>query len=231
MKNKFIFLLLGIYLLIGIASALDCSEYTWGCIKQGDTINLVMVCPLDGCNQTNLTKITFPNSTIALSNQLATHEGNTWNYNFNNTLGLGTYTIYGYSSNGTSSSDEYFIGNFEVTPSGTILKDSQGLSIIGSILIMIILALSFLFIASKSESIGVKITFYCLSGIFFIISILYTVVVMQQTLFGFDKILSGIETFWFVVKVLIGLGILALIIIVTIILFKSWKIKRGYSDE
>jgi len=62
-------------------------------------------------------------------------------------------------------------------------------------------------------------------------SILYTVVVMQQTLFGFDNILSGIETFWFVIKMLIGIGIFALLIIVVLILIKAWKIKRGYRDE
>jgi hypothetical protein len=100
-----------------------------------------------------------------LSNQLATHEGNTWNYNFNNTLGLGTYTIYGYSSNGTTNYDEYFIGNFEVTSTG--IKNNDKIPIYLLAFSLIIVTLGFIF---KSPPVG----FF--SGILFIITGTYLMI-------------------------------------------------------
>jgi len=127
-NNKLLIFILGLFL-ITLISAEGCSDYTWGCVKQGDTINLVMVCPLTGCNLTNITKITYPNSTISLSNTLATHEGNTWSYQFVNTEDIGVYSVYGYSTNGTSASDTYFIGDFFSTPSGRSGLDNIWLNI------------------------------------------------------------------------------------------------------
>jgi hypothetical protein len=148
-------------------------------------------------------------------------------YQFSNTSTTGRYDVRGVS-NGCENT---FATYFEVTPSGKSLGEGQGWSLFGSLILMIIISSIFLIVAFNSESIGIKISFFSLSGIFFIMTILYTVVTMQQTLFGYEGILSGIETFWFVIKMLIGIGIFALLIIVVLIMIKAWKIKRGYRDE
>jgi len=60
--------------------------------------------------------------------------------------------------------------------------------------------------------------------------ILYTVVTIQQVLFGFDSIVAGMETFLSVAKVGITIGSLALGIVIFLIMLKAWKIKRGLNE-
>jgi len=60
--------------------------------------------------------------------------------------------------------------------------------------------------------------------------ILYTVVTIQQVLFGFDSIVNAIETLWVVSKIGITIGGLALGIVVMLIMLKAWNIKRGLRD-
>ena len=113
-------LLLGIIIFIMLITGGIVSATTWGTFKQNSEIDLVMICPLVGCNQTNITAIINPNSATIVSNELATHDGNVWNYTLNNTGTIGEYKVYGYSTNGTTGAEEYFIGDFEVTPSGFV---------------------------------------------------------------------------------------------------------------
>jgi len=47
------------------------------------------------------------------------------------------------------------------------------------------------------ENVVARITFFTFSIIVFIISILYSVVIIQQGLWGYESIITGIETFWF----------------------------------
>ena len=98
------------------------------------------------------------------------------------------------------------------------------------VFVMLILSVGLFFLAVKSESSLAKITFYTLSVITFIMVILYSVVSIQQTLFGFTAIITGIETFWFVVKMGLSVGILAFGVIVFLVLLKAWKVKRGLVD-
>jgi hypothetical protein len=207
---------------VNFSSALD----NQGTGKQGDNFTIIQAC--EDATYVTLDGVLYPDKTFHELNINMTMTGSgTFAYNFTDTIQSGRYDV-SETSDGCEKTFAYY---FEITPSGMTLNSNSGWGIIGSIVMMIIVALSFLFIANKSDSIGIKVTFYSLSGIFFILLILYTVVIMQQTLFGFESILSSIETFWFIVKVLIIIGILSLLIIVVMIIFKAWKIKRGYTDE
>ena len=95
---------------------------------------------------------------------------------------------------------------------------------------MILISGAFFFMAHKSENNVAKISFYSFAGIGIVMTILYTVIIMQQTLFGFDSILSGIENFWFVMKVGVWLGFLFMGVVIFMIMLKAWKIKRGLYD-
>jgi len=130
-KKILLALIVGFYL-VSLTSAT-----TWGTYKQNNCVNIVSICPLTSCNETNITKITSPSSSIIASNVQATHSGNTWNYTFCNTSEIGIYNVYGFSDNSTKTI--YFAGDFEVTPSGFI--DTFGLYIIlllilGSVIIL-----------------------------------------------------------------------------------------------
>lgn len=218
MKNKLlIIIILGMFLfnLIVISSSLPP-------VKQYDCVEIKTIL---NTTEVNISTITYPNQTTLFLDESMTANGKTFNYTFCETDVLGNYLYDYYDLEGN-----VYVNDFEVTPSGQSMDSSKGLTLIVSVIVMIIISLVFLFIANQSENIGAKVSFYSLSAITFIMSILYTVVVMQQTLFGFDSIISGIETFWFVIKMLIGVGIFALLIIVILILVKAWKIKRGYRD-
>ena len=95
---------------------------------------------------------------------------------------------------------------------------------------MLILSIVFVIMAMRLESLAGKLTLYSISAIGFIMVILYTVVTIQQVLFGFDSIVNGMETFWFVAKVGITIGGVAFFIVVFLIMLKAWKIKRGFDD-
>ena len=57
------------------------------------------------------------------------------------------------------------------------------------------------------------------------------VISAQQNLYGFSALVEGTETFWFVMKSLLTIGIIAFFVIVGLVMLKAWKIKRGYVDR
>jgi len=221
MKRILITLLIGMFL-FNIVSA----DGDIGIVKQWDCIDLYNYCPT--CTYINLTAIQYPNQTISLMNLVMVKTNNNYVYNFCDTGELGGYSYTTCGDKATVLTCEDM--TFESTPSGSLMKDGDSLVIFGSLAVMIILSSVFLFLASKSENLAAKITLYSISFIGFLMSILYTVVTIQQVLFGYKNIVSGIETFLFVVKIGVGLGVIALFIIILLIMLKAWKIKRGFDD-
>jgi hypothetical protein len=65
-----------------------------GTYKQGDILNIIHNCK--NSTWSNITRITYPNSTFALNTQTAmTKNGFNYNYSFSNTNTLGEYSVYG----------------------------------------------------------------------------------------------------------------------------------------
>ena len=183
----------------------------------------------NNATQCNVTSYDYPSGVIFI-NQEMTKNGHT----FNASIGSGNFTSIGnYCFNIVcTDGSQIETGSVcrEVTPSGSQINSGKSINILGSVFIIVLLSLIFFFIAYKSENNLSRIVFYCFSGIGAIITILYTVIIMQQTLFGFDSILVGIESFWFVSKILVTIGGLSLGIVIFLIMMKAWKIKRGYID-
>ena len=183
----------------------------------------------NNATECNVTSYDYPSGTTEL-NQTMGKNGQTFNafLNSNNFTSIGTYCF----NIVCSDSSTYETGSVcrEVTPSGSQITAGKSIGLFGSILLMIILSTISLVLAFKSENNVVKISFYSFSGIGFMMTILYTVIIMQQTLFGFDSILTGIETFWFVGKMLVWIGFLSLGLVIFMIMLKAWKIKRGLVD-
>ena len=86
-------------------------------IKQGDTIELTTVCR-GGCTGVNLTKVMFPNQSVALLGEFPmTENGSNYNFTFSDTNTLGTYF---YDSEGIDP-NTIIVGqtcSFEVTTNG-----------------------------------------------------------------------------------------------------------------
>lgn len=226
-KSQFCLLVLIIMLFSIVGVYAEVNEYAP--VLKDDCVVLSQVCV--SCTGVNISvKYPAPNSSYAIYEVAMNRTGSgDWFYEFCNTSFVGRYDVTGHGD--LSGVDTGFdVLWFEVTPSGSLMKDGDSLVLFGSLIVMIILSSVFLFLANKVESIAAKVTLYSISFIGYLMSVLYTVVTIQQVLFGFDSIVNGIETFYFVGKVGVGLGFLALLVVIMLIMLKAWKIKRGFDD-
>ena len=113
-----------------------------------------------------------------------------WFYNYCDTNDLGRHDVTGHGD--LAGTDTGFdVLHFYVSPSGSILDSASSTTLFGSLLVMLILSIVFLLMAMKTESFAGRLTLYCISAIGFIMVILFTVVTIQQVLFGFDSIEIG----------------------------------------
>lgn len=224
MKKYIIFLML--ILFMGLVSS-EVNEYA--SVKQNECAILSQVCA--SCTYANMSiKYPSPNSTYAQYEvPMQRDGGGDWYYSFCNTSLVGRYDITGHGD--LSGIDTGFdVLSLTVTPSGNVLDSAGSTTLFGSLLLMLILSVVFILIAMKSEGLPARVTMYSIAAIMILMSILYTVVAIQQVLFGFTGIITGIETLLFVAKIGITIGTIAFGIVILLIMLKAWKIKRGLCD-
>lgn len=224
MNNKLIYLSLLVFLSLAILPLVS-AEY----LPHKLNTDLQFSITSNNATSCNISSYDYPNGTYFIDD-IMTKNGQTFNVSFNylNFTTIGTYCFNVVCTDGI----KYEGGSVcrEVTPSGSQISSGKSIGLFGSILLMIIISSIFLIIAFKSENSVGKIAFFCFSGIGFIMTILYTVVIMQQTLFGFDSILTGIDTFWFVMKTFAWIAFVGFMVAVLLVMLKAWKIKRGIID-
>lgn len=218
MRNIFL-IMIALIMVISLSSAVI--EELPDTIKLNDCANLIQV---DNVLTQNITSILKPNA-IETLNVVMEKDGTFFNYTYCDNDVTGSYTVNGVDNNGTVWAYDYL-----VTPSGEELSMGSSITLIGSLIMMIIVSGLFFYLGSKSDSNIQKLVWFSVATIFFIMVVLYTVIIIQQTLFGFDSIISATETFWFVVKIGMTIGIVAFFIIIFLIMLKYWKIKRGLID-
>jgi len=225
MENKSYLFLLLLVVSISFISLTTASEL--GNAKQNEQITLYQQC--DNCTYVNITSIIYPNKTVETIGDSMVKDGEDYTYSFSDTASVGDYkyNVCG-DKNGAVLCE---VITFSISPSGFLIDSGQSMGLFGSLILIVIFGLLSFFIATKSENNLARISFYTFSAIIFIVSILYTVIIIQQTLFGFESIIIGIESFWFVMKTLVTVGIIAFIIIMFLVLLKLWRIKRGLYDE
>ena len=164
-----------------------------GNFKRFDCVNLPQTCP--DCTYNNISKITNSESTIVLTEVIMTKDGTDYNYTFCNTTVLGKYIINGFGDEGgTLDTWEYVL---HITETG-----KEEVSVLNNPLIIILigLALIFLFIGIKTETIW----FGFISAVMFLLCGIYT------TIYGFNDITNmytqGIGI------TLIGVGIIIMMV-------------------
>lgn len=196
-----------------------------GLFSRDSNVRITRVC--SDATYINLTSISYPNSSIAVSNIEMSSTGNgEFYYEFNKTNDIGRYDVRGISDG----CENNFATWFEVTPTGRHFDNSLSAIIIASLSIIVLIGLLSFGVATYYNQRLVKISFYTFSALIFLMAILYSVVIVQQTLYGFDAIINSVETFIFVMSVGAWLGFLGLLIVVFFVMLKAWKIKRGYYD-
>jgi hypothetical protein len=125
-RNYFLFVI-WIACLISLATA---EVQTLGTFKQNECIGLVQTC--SNCTSVNISSVTYPNSSIAISNKIMSSTNNIYyNYSFCNTSSLGNYIVSGYAN--VDGSRTVWAYDFIVTSTGEDLQLSQGIIILGQL--------------------------------------------------------------------------------------------------
>ena len=130
-------ILIGIVLImaIGLVSATD----SLGTFKQNDCINLIQNC--NNCSVVNITKLTYPNSTAAVTNIGMTADGTSFNYTFCQTPIVGTYFVSGFGDlDGVNTVWTY---TFDITPLGDNSTSNIGFYFFIIVTLFILLTIGF----------------------------------------------------------------------------------------
>ena len=114
-----------------------------GTFESGIDVTLIQSCSTS--SYSNLTKITFPNSTLAMDTETAMiKNGDTYSYTFSETEPLGRYLVYGHCDE--NGDDTVWVYDFEITYTGQKVSLSNFMIIFALMgLAAIFLTISFFF--------------------------------------------------------------------------------------
>ena len=116
-----------------------------------------------------------------------------------------------------------------ITPSGQAnINSGQGLTLFGSLIVIIICGIAFFILFIKAENLGFKTVWGSLAVTDMIIAILFSMVLITQVVGGYDSLVTGFSTFLFVFKILFGIGLISFILFAFYLSFMLWKFKRGH---
>ncbi len=108
----------------------------------GECVNIRTV---SNSSAVNISSISFPNTTVAVSNQVMTQNGNTFNFSFCETSDLGTY-VYDFCE----IEGNCFVNDFLITPNGDVLTTGSSIVYILLIIINLIFLTLFSLVAIKA---------------------------------------------------------------------------------
>jgi len=131
-------------LVIMLASSVIGAQQSLGVFQTGAEVTLVQSC--DDSTYSNISKITFPNSTLAINTEtvMTPDGGDTYSLSFTDTVPLGSYLVYGHCDE--SGTDTVWVYDFEITYSGKKVSLSNTIIIFALLgLAAIFLTISFLF--------------------------------------------------------------------------------------
>ena len=121
---------------------------------------------------------------------------------------------------------------FQVTPSGAQpLSESQGTVLFLVLGVILFISIIFFIIGFRSENIVLKTTGFAFGSIMVLILIFYTMFMINEAISGTPNLVTGYETFLFVMRILGTVLILGLVIVLFLVALKAWKIRRGLTDK
>lgn len=213
-----------IFLIISMGGVSAISSY-----KQGDTIQLTAVC--NNCSFVNLTKITFPNGSLALLGQYPmTKNGTNYNYSFSNTntFGFHNYVTCG-DLDGVLTCEDTEDRSFEITPSGTIFTSAMSIPLFLPMVLMLLITIFWIFLAGRVNSEPVKFAFIIFAGLFLIFAIAFGIVASREVLFGFPLLYGFINSFYRIFIVFTSWGSIVAVIVIMFFVIKKTFSTRGYT--
>lgn len=220
-KRNLIILILVFTLIVPLISSSSIGSF-----ERDECVDLVQDC--DNCTYVNITLITFPNGSIDNTDKAMTKDGTDYNYTFCNTFALGNYI---YKTQGDlDGSNETESIEFQITPSGDIISDGAGFGIGAGALIIFGIAILFFIASYKSEKITWKLIWGGLCGTFLFSSLLFVMVIINQTAGRFDQLIAGYTVVITVIKIVGSLAITAVTLFAGYMALRLWKYKRGFLD-
>lgn len=195
--------------------------------KQNNPLDVII--SSNNATQCNISTIQYTTQSSSLLNYQMDKNGQIFNYTLNSNYFsiLGDVCIDILCTDGNTIETGSICRT--VTPSGQAnINPGQGMTLLGSLFVIIIVGIGFTILFFKTESFGLKTVWGGLAVVDMIIVILFSMVLITQVVGGYDSLVSGFTTFWFVVKILIGIGLTSFVLFAFYLSFKLWQFKRGY---
>lgn len=140
-KKIILTLVMSIFLISLVSGAIS----NLGTFEDGECIDLPQTC--DDCSYNNITKILFPNNSLALENVQMDKDDTFYNYTFCNTESIGFYKVNGFGDpSGVKTTWNYV---FEVTQTGQSFNSGQSLTGAAVMFGSLIVAFFFMFLGFK----------------------------------------------------------------------------------
>lgn len=183
------------------------------------------------CDFCNISSIKNQNSTSIVSDVVMTRRSADFNYTItgDQISQLGTYIVTGYC--GAGGEILTWAYSFDVTPSGSEKPNSgEGLSLIGLLAIMALVAGFFLVIAFMANNDLVKSMFIGLSAFIMGVVIFFGMTTVTNILASYQGIYHGYYTFFYFMLLVIVIAVFAVTIFAFVRSLHQMKIRRGDMD-
>ncbi len=202
---------------------------TLGCFQVDTEIDLIQTCAT--CTFNNISAVSYPNSSILISNVAMERDGTRYNFTLNDTQTstIGEYIVDGFGN--ISGADEIWNYNFFITPTGECLDTQQSIIVFGLLLFLLFLTAAFLFFGSKVETISVKVFLIALGALFLLFTLGFSINAIKQLMF-LGSVFSG--TFvglYRLFLVLVSGGMIAIVLYLITVSVKAFKKSRGILDD
>jgi len=226
MKNKFIFLL-AIIFFISMASA------SLGTFDDGSCVDIKTIL---NATTVNLSTISYPNGTVAVSNKIMSKNGKTFNYTFCYTQEVGGY-IYDYFDD----SGNTFVNSFEITRTGKTLTSQKTTGYIILFIFLLIIFSSFIILglylpsSNRKDSIGkiasinnIKYMKYLFLWIAYLISVIisYSLWIFSFAYLDFEYLTNFLRAIFIIQTILILPSFIMYLFITIYNLVRDNKIKE-----
>lgn len=156
MNKQLKILLLSFILIFFVLAMINYASATLGTFKQNDCVNVKTI--LSNVTLVNLSTLSYPNSSIAVSNIVMSQTGQTFTYEFCGANVTGTY-IYDYFDNIGGS----YVNDFIITPNGENASIGSAVFYIGLLAILIFFLGLAIYIFMENDNLLSKIGMFGLS--------------------------------------------------------------------
>ncbi len=225
MKNIFIFLILASILI----SPVNAEVQTLGCFQVDTEIDLIQTCAT--CTFNNISAVSFPNSTILISNVAMERQGTRYNFTLNENITgtIGEYIVDGFGD--LNAVDTIWNYNFFITPTGECLDTQQSIIVFGLMLVLLFLTGAFLIFGFKVETTSVKIFLIALGGLFFLFTLGFSINSIKQLMFLQSVFAGTFVGLYRLFLVLISGGMIAIVLYLVTVSVQAFKKSRGILDD